>query len=430
MRIINKKYLLIILLIGVLLTGVTIFKPKENIKLDNVILKQEVNNKTFAMYKEESENNYVPVTDTKFPEGYVLNVTESNCIDNNGNEIKNALSYENGEVTITSGKTIYCYLYFDKTLGVEIKEKEPKGLQTDKIRGEMYRFQGQQNDGINNYICFGTSDLKECTANLDKYMYRIIGIEASTGRVKVIKKEALKDKIAWADNYNNDIEFPKSKIYEALTKFLNDKEYVPEGWENKISDNTWTYGDMDNSFFGANQKAEELYQIESGQNGTNWSEKVEEGTIGAEEFTVTSDSSYTHVGETFYFLNHTNEKWTNTFDSKLSLMYLHDYVYAVGDTANCHVEQGTHQICQTSWIHISQNDPDVNDDSSHEWTMTRLGWLPSEGFFLGLYINNSGSVYNWGISGSHFVRPVFYIDASQTLKDGIGTIDDPFIIKS
>ncbi len=120
MRIINKKYLLIILLIGIILTGVIVLKPKESIQLDNVILKQEVNNNTFAMYT-ETDNGYEEYEGNKFPEGYALNVMESNCIDNNGNELENVLSYENGNVTITSGNTTYCYLYFDKTLGVEIK---------------------------------------------------------------------------------------------------------------------------------------------------------------------------------------------------------------------------------------------------------------------------------------------------------------------
>ncbi len=160
MRIINKKYLLVILLIGIILTGFIIFKPKENVKLDNVILKQEVNNKTFAMYT-ETDNGYEEYEGNKFPDMYVLNIEKSKCIDNNGKELENVLSYENDKVTITSGNTTYCYLYFDKSLGLEIKEKTPNGLKTDKERGAMYRFQGQQSEGINNYICFGTSKKEE-----------------------------------------------------------------------------------------------------------------------------------------------------------------------------------------------------------------------------------------------------------------------------
>ena len=112
MRIINKKYLLIILLVGII-TGTIIFKPNKEVKLDDVILKQEVNNKTFAMYI-QNDNQYEKYESTKFPDGYELNLNLSKCIDNNGNELENVLSYENNKVALTSNKSSYCYLYFDK----------------------------------------------------------------------------------------------------------------------------------------------------------------------------------------------------------------------------------------------------------------------------------------------------------------------------
>ncbi len=111
MRIINKKYLLIILLAGVILTGIIILKPTKEVKLDNVVLKQELDKKSFAMYI-KNDDEYEAYEGTKFPEGYDLDLNESKCIDNNGQEIEDVLSYKNGEVTITSGKTTYCYLYF------------------------------------------------------------------------------------------------------------------------------------------------------------------------------------------------------------------------------------------------------------------------------------------------------------------------------
>ena len=430
MRIINKKYLLIIILVGIILTGVIFLKPKENVKLDNVVLKQEVNNKTFAMYKEDSENNYIPVTDTKFPEGYALNVTESNCIDNNGNEIKNALSYENGEVTITSGKTIYCYLYFDKTLGVEIKEKEPKGLKTEKVRGEMYRFQGQATDTINNYICFGTSNVKDCTDIPDKYMYRIIGIEAKTGRVKVIKMKALKQTYQWYTDSQTDIEFPQSKIYEAIKGdgFLTNKEYVPEGWEEKISDNTWIYGDMlDNDTLGARQNGEGLYLVETGKKETIWDAKANAGKEGAQSGVVENPDSPLH-GQPTYYIRHT-EKWNKKFDSKISLMYLHDYNYSISDDIICQFNSHQEEDCKAGWMHLSQNDPGLTGTSMHEWTMSRRGWGTSEGYFRGFYVDEKGYTWTPGLSAIPSVRPVFYIRASEKLLNGTGTITDPFIIK-
>ncbi len=430
MRIINKKYLLIILLVGVIITGVIVAKPKEEVKLDNVILKQDLNNKTFAMYKEDDDNNYVKVEDNKFPDMYVLNLTESKCIDNNGNELNEVLSYENDKVTITSGNTTYCYLYFDKSLGLEIKEKNPSGLKAEKVRGAMYRFQGQQSEGINNYICFGTSDQNACKGDTDKYMYRIIGIEASTGRVKVIKKEALNKTINWYDNYDEDIEFPKSNIYNAIngTNFLQNEDYIPSNWKEKISDNTWTYGDMlSNDTMGAKQIGEELYKVETGQKGTIWDEKAKEDDPGATSAVVENDES-SHNGETVYYIPHNDEKWTKIFEGKVSLMYLHDYHYSVSDDANCQYDQNNYGVCRTGWMHLSQNDKEA--PSSHEWTMSRFGWWHRDGFFIGHAIDTSGNSGYARLTRGYVVRPVFFIKASEKLlnKEATGTITDPFII--
>ena len=417
MRIINKKYLLIILLVGIIITGVIILKPKENVQLDNVILKQEVNNKAMAMYKEEGES-YVPVEGTKFPEGYVLNISESKCIDNNGNELSGVLSYENGNVTITSGKTIYCYLYFDKTLGVEIKDKNPNGLKTDKVRGEMYRFQGQAKDEngnelVDNYICFGTSDKDTCTSDTDHYMYRIIGIEASTGRVKVIKKEALNNSYPWYLDSSLDIKWPNSTPFNALNgdDFLNNDNYLSYDWQNKIANNTWIYGDMlEHGDLGANQVGDELYLTEFGKKLTEWYE---------------------------YSLESPNEVqlkkdfWNESKFAKISLMYVHDYYYSLSDNANCQFYRGEdlYDECKSSWMHLSNND--TSAPSVDEWTMVRFGTREIYHDYRSHFIHNTG--YE-GVLIHHVymsLRPVFYINATEELlsETGNGTIDDPFILK-
>ena len=112
MRIINKKYLLIILLVGVILTGVIGFNRKEKVQLDNVVLKQEVDRSSFAMYI-QNDDTYEEYKDNKFPEGYDLNLNKSKCIDNSGQEIENALYVQQGKIGVKSNKSFYCYLYFD-----------------------------------------------------------------------------------------------------------------------------------------------------------------------------------------------------------------------------------------------------------------------------------------------------------------------------
>ncbi len=433
MRIINKKYLLIVLLAGVILTGVFVFKPQKEEQLNEVVLKDEVSkNEAFAMYKEEGDS-YTKIEETKFPDMYVLNLTKSKCIDNNGNEITDALSYENDKVVLKSNRSSYCYLYFDKSLGEEIKEKNPSGLKTDDVRGAMYRFQGQARDEngnelVDNYICFGTSDKDKCTGDTDKYMYRIIGIEAKTGRVKVIKMKALKQTYQWWDDYNTDKTFPESNIYKAISGegFLENLTYVPEGWENKIADNTWTYGDMwSNDSIGAKQTGEGLYQTETGQKVTQWYNHTTKDTPGAIATTVGYE--YSPYKDTIVYYTNGSGKWTEKFEGKVSLMYLHDYHYSVSDDANCQSNQNSYEICRTGWMHLSQNDSDAK--SPHEWTMSRFGWNVWGGFFYGHNVYGTGDTGNTYTISSLSVRPVFYLASVNQLLGGSGTITDPFIIK-
>ena len=111
MRIINKKYLLIILLVGII-TSTIIFKPKEDSKLYEVKL-QDDNKKDLAIMVEQLDKSYKE--NNKIPyKGYTLNETMTKCIDNNGNVVNEEITYENGTITISTDRTIYCYLYFDR----------------------------------------------------------------------------------------------------------------------------------------------------------------------------------------------------------------------------------------------------------------------------------------------------------------------------
>ena len=76
------------MLVGVILPGVIISKPNKEVRLDNVILEQEVNNKTMAMYVGR-DNNYEEYNGNTFPKGYSLNIDKSKCVDKEGVEIEN-----------------------------------------------------------------------------------------------------------------------------------------------------------------------------------------------------------------------------------------------------------------------------------------------------------------------------------------------------
>ena len=186
---------------------------------------------------------------------------------------------------------------------------------SNNLTGNMYRFQGSASAVTNNYICFGTSTKRTCTDNPGTYMYRIIGIDTS-GRIKIIKKEAMDSSAAWSNSsssYTN--QWGSASLFTALngSTFLTNTTYVPSGWSSKIETYTWYYGTQNQVL---NQPGTTIYNYELGSNA--------------------------------YF--------KSTASAKVSLMYMHDYYLAVDNTTSCGYGGNTYGTCLASWIHWKQND--------------------------------------------------------------------------
>ncbi len=396
MRIINKKYLLIILLVGIVLTGVIITKPKENVKLDNVILKQEISNRTFAMYK-ESEEGYTEVEGTQFPEGYVLNLSESKCIDNNGAEIKDALQEEGGNISLRTNKSSYCYLYFDLNPLVK-KLLHDKNEDTEiNYVGDLWRYQGT--DNVNNWICFGTEENCSTTEeDIDKYMYRIIGI-TSDGSLKLIKETFVNEdnNILFQWNNKNSQEdcgpsgelcnWPNSMIYKRLNGISNGEEKGANGNSN-IFINSEYYDYLSNNSW--------LYIIKD----TNWK-------YGTMDLYMAG-----HGSEFVYKLE---QEWQDTITAKIGILNISDYYFSADKNGNCYETV----ICQNySWI-LKQL----------EWLMIYNGYIRIYGGYYAEKFGASGNITHSAISNDASVRPVFYLNSNMSLKeDSIGTKENPYII--
>ena len=192
MKKITKKEILIGILL--LISAIVVYKipklliNKNNEPLPEVKLKEVNDVKSFAIMI-QNENGYEEYNKDTWPtEGYKFK--EAKCIDNNGSKVDNAITYNNGKVTLTTSQTIYCTLYFDKKLGIsalDIVASKPKSLSPNPDQGDMYRYQGTSELVNDNYICFGTDNKEECTNDEDHYMYRIIGITPE-GEMKLIKQ--------------------------------------------------------------------------------------------------------------------------------------------------------------------------------------------------------------------------------------------------
>ncbi len=397
----SKKILIIILCLA---AGLSIFLTYKAFRNKPTILDDvnynTIDKKTFGIFIEKDtysseSDKYEEYNGTTWPTGYELNASNSMCFDNDGVSIPNPLSFNSGTITITTSNTAYCYLYFDKEsagmTGIELVASNPSNMSSSLVGG-LYRYQGTYDVVDNNYICFGTDNESTCTGDTDHYMYRIIGVNSS-GQIEVIKKEALNTGYKWYDDTlayegeKNDTvslirgnaqknrvqllwftgNFSDSTLLSIVNgnAYLGDTNYIPNStWSNKIASKTWKYG-------------------------------------------VASNSSYD--GDVLYTAY---EGWTDETDSeKISLQYMHDYLYAYGSTA-----PGNETTAKDAWIHLSHNDG--NPPFAYEWTMSKSD--PTYATFI-KQTNNYSDLYS--------VRPVFYLESTVTII-GSGTINHPYIINN
>ncbi len=275
------------------------------------------------------------------------------------------------------------------------------------LEGDGYRYTGSGAVGTstnpNNFICFGTTDKAACTANQDKYMYRVLGVFSDANGENHVKLIKYKQLISAEWNYTEaDVNWENSTLYASLngSGFLTNATYdylQNTEWSNKIENWTWS---------AVNTKTSD------GSNGPNYYSVLAPSQIYLHEMNRTGKSST--VGE-----------WTNP-TAKIGLMYASDYTLslgssalAIGDTYN------NNATLKTGWMHPSNND---TTKSSAEWTLSLYGAYRST--FSAWIVNSQGYVYTSLVTYSNAVRPVFYLTSDTKITtDGTGSLANPFIIE-
>ena len=117
----QKIIILLLLIIGEIIATSFLYKTtkKEDTFLENMTLKESVDNKNFAIFiqKEKGSSEYIPYTEsTKWPTDYDFNSTLSNCISGNGTKVENILSFDASEKRVyvkNAKEAVYCNIYFD-----------------------------------------------------------------------------------------------------------------------------------------------------------------------------------------------------------------------------------------------------------------------------------------------------------------------------
>jgi len=426
----NKfKVLLIILFLTELVSVFLTYKSFSNREIAEIKENYEVDKRNFAMFINDGNDNYVEYTSSNlFPEGYEINVEKSKCVDTKGNVIDGILSGSGTNITVKSTTTSYCYLYFD--IGKTDTEKLIENVSSDvlwesTLEDDGYRFVGTDPA---NYICFGTTDTSTCTGNTDLYMYRIIGIfedSSEEQHLKLIKKEALNTSYKWNSDYETDIDWDESGLYNGIngSYFLTNSTYSymqDTNWTDKIA--TWNYT-------SANTKTYENYSLNSVYGPRYYYNKV--NTVYLHEM-----NRYNKTNQTCYYnLSTTADcnagEWTTT-STKISLMYLNDYLLSLGSSAIDYAINSQYSTLKTGWMHISNNDSkslsttSAAPPSTLEWTMTSYG-ADSNSNYQAWYSAENGSVNYGSFTSSVSVRPVFYLTTNVTIS-GEGTSTKPYII--
>ncbi len=435
------KYILFMFIILLALFSFQLlFHNKDyNDTLPEVKLKEKIEKeKAFAIMLSKDGSNYQKYESDEWPDDK-YKFKEAKCVDNKGNLVDNAVGFDNKTKTVIleTDKTLSCTLYFDHKETIEIlRDNDNNNVLSTDIVGGMYRYQGvgnkEQEDEThkivdNNYICFGTDKKEECINNKDKYMYRIIGI-TKEGQLYLIKMKGIEEgedkRFQWNSKYDltecegETCEWPNVDIYKRLNGetsngnpvFINNPryEYMQEenDWYKKIEKHNWLYGDVANGLekttldgeiiYGSTNNGLIIYDIETGVKPTR---------------------TYDYQQQKYVKHQWSAEK---SIDAKIGLMYLHDYYLAYDNERNWRLNYDTN-----NWIFVDNNNNTAS--VSYEWTISRVGYQ-NEGNGTAWSIHLNGQVVSNGFGTRPIVRPTFYLTTDNKIKNGIGIIDDPFIL--
>ena len=455
---------IIIISIGFLLLSLVMFTLyNSNNTLEN---KKTERKKTYAiMVQNEDKTGYIESTSNTIPSDMILNTELTNCTDEDGIRIENAISFENGSIVLETNKKLYCYLYFDRDSEMPVVTAESINNNTDNARITIT----SSKDGI---YCINKSsvvnNMDNCiTSNSNKIL------ENQTILSPIIPEKGsyyvhFKDE---SGNFviSNEIKIKLSPILlseyllnnptTGLNTTLEAEMYRYQG----ISVNNYVcFGTSSRDTCLSNQDTY-MYRIigitEDGRiklikktklANKNW------GSSSTSSVSWVNSAIYSYINGSSYLGNTTYvpSEWQNlisstvwryqtyininqsaysiyitemsssapTVTAKVALMYLHDYYYSYQSGGlNCSTS-GSYTTCKNSWLNPKY------ENLSYEYTMIASNYDSGDGNRWIYYISNTGYAHRVGIASSIPIRPVFFLSTQAEYISGTGSSDNPFII--
>ena len=254
-------------------------------------------------------------------------------------------------------------------------------------------------NGVNNFVCFGSSETPCPTDNL----YRIIGV--IDGKVKLIKYDYATSTLLGTDGDYSGSDTPDTNYYKGSLSSI-DTYY----WNNVTKKNTWSESNLNKINLNTNF----INNI-----GSTWANKIATTTwkVGG--------NTFDNIGSSVPSIAYQNEivapAENTTYDAKIGLMYVSDYGFAASPSAwttalnnyDGNDANGT-SITTINWMYMGY----------YDWMISRF----SDYSGLAFFVLSDGFVYDNYVSDGGGVRPSFNLLSSITYVSGSGSAVDPILI--
>ena len=314
------------------------------------------------------------------------------------------VTWSEGACKTTDGENVN--IGFDRGKFNLVKEATCKGksyiVKTDDLTARVanlniaYAGDGKWN-GVNNFVCFGSSETPCPTDNL----YRIIGV--IDGKVKLIKYDYATSALLGTDGEYSNSSAPSSTYKGSLTSI--DTYY----WNIATVKNTWSESNLNKINLNTNF----INNI-----GSTWANKIATTTwkVGGN----TSTNILLSVPSVAYKNEIVTPAENTTYDTKIGLMYASDFYYAASPRAwtlvGCDFGEGKdyRNASANNWIYMGHD----------EWIVSRKSDFTDNAF----YVTSVGFVNYNRVNSDYGVRPSFNLSSSITYVSGSGSMSNPIRI--
>jgi len=454
MIVVNKKIKVVIITILIVLEAASTYLMyrsfnNKNVVLDNVKLKGATTKKSgLAIMIEQEDGTYKESTSSTWPEDMMYNDEKSGCIDDKGNAIHGALTYEGGVANIRTKSSSYCFLYFDL-----IKDDVTIAISTDGESGVMPsngaytnsatcssgnitwsdKYQRIEIGNLTKPIKCNVSFTKDAStktllktevenkANTNANGYRYSGtnpnnyIWFNNEMWRIIGSIPTCLSASCGSNTTNLVKIIRNDLLGGVAYDANSSSYTGAWGSNTLYTllNNYYYGSLDGTNTSYCKGMQGNTKLHCDYSVTGITPKSYYGKMVKNVYWNTGASTNGVNVITTY----TNEISTRTVSGYVGLMSASDYGYAASSNYHSTVIYNfanSDAITLTDWL-FSYGDEWTNIQSSNNSAQA----LSVYG--TGLLLN----VYAYDVAP---FRPVVYLDSSVYIVSGDGTQTNPYII--